>query len=169
MRKKTVVISALTPEANLKRKVRTHLKKLGFERTQTGALKPPSSSKETVRALHHEQRKAILKEQRHFLSETLPALSDHFANGDEIEPAKILPRIEIVEANTWQSDLFRLASLTWSVPVSAGFGRRLRYLVWDESNNKLMGIIALGDPVFKVGRMPCPLQRGTRRFPEQIR
>ncbi len=45
---------------------------------------------------------------------------------------------------------FRLASLTWSVPVSAGFARRLRYLVWDDNNQKLLGIIALGDPVFNL-------------------
>ncbi len=150
VKKKSVVISAFTLEAKLKRKIRAHLRKLGFERSQGGALKPPSSSKEAVRALHQEQRKAILKSQRRFLAEALPQLSKHFANGDEIDPRKVLPRLEIVEAGTWQSDLFRLASLTWSVPVSAGFGRRLRYLVWDDSNKKLLGIIALGDPVFNL-------------------
>jgi hypothetical protein len=36
------------------------------------------------------------------------------------------------------------------VPVSNGFGRRLRYLVWDTYNDKLMGIIAIGDPVFNL-------------------
>jgi hypothetical protein len=36
------------------------------------------------------------------------------------------------------------------VPVSNGFGRRLRYLVWDNHNNKLIGIIAIGDPVFNL-------------------
>lgn len=149
-KKKSVVVSAFTPEANLKRKVRTHLRKLGFERTDGGALKPPSSSKETIRALHQEQRKAILKGQRRFMTEALPTLSKHFANGDEVNPAKVLPRLELVESGTWQSDLFRLASLTWSVPVSAGFGRRLRYLVWDDNNKRLMGIIALGDPVFNL-------------------
>jgi hypothetical protein len=44
----------------------------------------------------------------------------------------------------------RLASLTWAVPVSNGFGRRLRYLVWDRNNNKLIGLIAIGDPVFNL-------------------
>jgi hypothetical protein len=150
MSKRSVVVSAFTPEANLKRKIRTHLQKLGFEKTQGRAFRPPSTSKETVRALHQEQRKAIIKDQRRFLSEALPPLSKHFANGDEIDPGKVVPRLEIVEAHTWQSDLFRLASLTWSVPVSAGFGRRLRYLVWDDNNQKLLGIIALGDPVFNL-------------------
>ena len=36
------------------------------------------------------------------------------------------------------------------MPVSNGFGRRLRYLVWDNHNNKLIGIIAIGDPVFNL-------------------
>ena len=46
--------------------------------------------------------------------------------------------------------MFRLASLTWSVPVSNGFGRRMRYLVWDQQNEKLIGLIAIGDPVFNL-------------------
>ena len=58
--------------------------------------------------------------------------------------------MERVVAGTWQAHLFRLASLTWSVPVSNGFGRRLRYLVWDRYNDKLIGIIAIGDPVFNL-------------------
>lgn len=46
--------------------------------------------------------------------------------------------------------MFRFASLTWSVPVSSGFGRRLRYLVWDGHNDKVIGVIAIGDPVFNL-------------------
>lgn len=65
-------------------------------------------------------------------------------------PASITPKLQLVESDTWEGDLFRLASLTWSVPVSNGFGRRLRFLVWDEHNGKLIGIIAIGDPVFNL-------------------
>jgi len=36
------------------------------------------------------------------------------------------------------------------VPVSEGFGRRIRFLVWDDSCNKLIGLIGLGDPVFNL-------------------
>jgi hypothetical protein len=61
-----------------------------------------------------------------------------------------MPALERIKGDTWQSDLFRLASLTWAVPVSHGFGRRLRYLVWDQHNNKLIGLIAIGDPVFNL-------------------
>jgi len=149
-KKKSVVVSAFSDEAKLKRKVRAHLRKLGFVNGGGGSFKPPSTSKETVRTLHQEQRKAILKEQRDFLRSALPSLSVHFANGCEVDPTKVSPRLELISADTWQSKLFRLASLSWSVPVSAGFGRRLRYLVWDDHNGKLIGIMALGDPVFNL-------------------
>ena len=148
--KKSIVISAFTPEANLKRKIRAHLRKLGFEKSNDGALMPPSSSKDTIRTLHQDQRNAILKTQRDFVLDMLPRLTRYFANGNEIDPTKIAPKIELIKADTWQAELFRLASLCWSVPVSAGFGRRLRYLVWDNHNDKLIGLMALGDPVFNL-------------------
>ena len=34
--------------------------------------------------------------------------------------------------------------------VWGGFGRRLRYLVWDGNKQKLIGLIAIGDPVFNL-------------------
>jgi hypothetical protein len=149
-KERAIVVSAFSPEATLKRKVRDHLRKLGFTRASDGALVSPSSSKEKIRSLHFEQRKARLKAQREFVRAALPDLLHFFANGSEVYPARIAPRLELIQAKSWQSDLFRLASLSWSVPVSAGFGRRLRYLVWDDSNGKLIGIIALGDPVFNL-------------------
>jgi len=147
---KSAVVAAFTPEAVLKRKIRAHLRKLGFQKGLRGALIPPSTSKETIRALHRAQRKSGLRAERLFVKRTLKQLQHHFAEGTEIDPSKVEPLLELIESGTWQSELFRLASLSWSVPVSAGYGRRLRYLVWDKSNNKLMGIIALGDPVFNL-------------------
>jgi hypothetical protein len=149
-KKKRAVVSVLTLEANLKRKVRSHLRRLGFATANEGAIKPPSLAKEGIRALHQEQRRSGLTSQKAFVLSALPKLIKHFADGSEVDPENIRPRLELVDAHTWQSDLFRLASLSWSVPVSAGFGRRLRYLVWDANNDKLIGIIALGDPVFNL-------------------
>lgn len=46
--------------------------------------------------------------------------------------------------------MFRIASLWWSVPVSRGFGRRFRVLIFDRSNGKLFGLLGLTDPVFNL-------------------
>jgi hypothetical protein len=144
------VVPAFSPEANLKRRIRAHLRTLGFTKDESGHLVAPTSSKESVRALHRVQRRERIRAQRDFIKEGLRSFRKHFAAGTDIDVACVAPRIELIDAETWQSDLFRLATLSWSVPVSVGFGRRLRYLVWDSHNAKLMGVLALGDPVFNL-------------------
>ena len=146
----TTVVRISSREANLKRRLRRHLTSLGFTKTKHGQLTPPGTDKEVIRSVHGLQRDDRLAASRQFISDQLPKLLKHFASGTDIVPASISPVLERVSAATWQGDLFRLASLTWSVPVSNGFGRRLRYLVWDGHNEKLVGIIAIGDPVFNL-------------------
>jgi hypothetical protein len=124
---------------------------LGFEKADDGSLKPPGNDKETVRKVHSEQRIDRLALSSTFIADRYAKLIKHFASGDDIDPARIRPVLQKISSESWETELFRLASLTWSVPVSNGFGRRIRYLVWDQSNEKLMGIIAIGDPVFNLG------------------
>jgi hypothetical protein len=97
MKMKAIVVSAFTPEARLKRRIREHLRKLGFQHGPDGVLTPPSSSKENIRALHFEQRRDRLKDQREFVKAALPKLETYFANGSEVEPGKIQPRLELIE------------------------------------------------------------------------
>lgn len=72
------------------------------------------------------------------------------ADGDQVNPAEIRPQLIQVEPNTLWSKLFRYACLHWSIPISQGYGRRLRFLILDESNGKLMGLFGLGDPVYAI-------------------
>lgn len=149
-KKQGKVVSVVSREAILKRKLRRHLSGLGFSKSETGELIFDGEGKEIVRSLHRVQREDRLKQNRDFIAKKSEKLLGYFANGNEIDPSRISPKIERVSSQTKYGDLFRLASLTWSVPVSNGFGRRLRYLVWDENTNKLMGLIAIGDPVFNL-------------------
>lgn len=146
----TKVITIAAREASLRRKVRRHLRNLGFSKSNQGALVISGNDKNLIRSLHRSQRDERIDANADFLSRNIPKLLDYFASGVEVDPASIKPVLERVSADTWQSDLFRLAALTWSVPVSNGFGRRLRFLVWDNHNNKLIGLIAIGDPVFNL-------------------
>lgn len=147
---KSVVINVNTREANLKRKLREHLHTLGFTKSEDGVLQAPGNTKDAIRTLHSAQREERLVANHNFIATKSAKLLKYFASGNDVDPTKISPVLERVSSNTVQGDLFRLAALSWSVPVSNGFGRRLRYLVWDESNGKLMGIIAIGDPVFNL-------------------
>ncbi len=143
-----IKISAL--DSHIKNRLRSHLRDLGYVKNRDGFLIPPGDSKEALRLLHRSQRIERLDKERPFIDSEWPILKSYFADGTEVSPSLIKPRLEQIQADTWQSKLFRLASLTWSVPVSQGFGRRLRFLVWDDNNNKLIGLIALTDPIFNL-------------------
>lgn len=144
------LITVSTREATLKRRFRHHLKSLGFHKADDGTLLPPGTGKDVVRTIRGAQRDDRLALNQKFLSERLPKLIKYFASGSDVDAAKISPVLQLIASDTWERDLFRLASLTWSVPVSNGFGRRLRFLVWDSHNDKLIGIFAIGDPVFNL-------------------
>jgi hypothetical protein len=137
-------------EIRLKKSIRAHLQAIGFSRANDGTLIPPSLDKESYRKIHSCQRMEKINEHRTWIADHWPKLSQYFASGGDIEVKSITPRLEVIQGGTWQSDLFRLASLYWQIPVSVGFGRRIRFLVWDDYNEKLIGIFALGDAVFNL-------------------
>lgn len=137
-------------EARLRREIRAHFRSLGFTKGLDGTLLPPCLDKDGYRQIHEHQRQERLTSERRFLEERSAPLLTHFANGRDIDVDRVAIRMIPIEHTTWQSDLFRLATLLWSVPVSMGFGRRLRYLIWDDYHEKLVGLLALGDPVFNL-------------------
>lgn len=75
-------------------------------------------------------------------------LLDYIADGSQVKQTKVSPKIIQVKRDSEEELLFRYAYLHWSIPVSAGYGRRLRFLVIDDANDKLIGILGLGDPVY---------------------
>jgi len=136
----------------LRLRVLDELSNTGFV-VQDNELRLPEGSdggKDTVRKLHWQQRQALLQKNLTFLSAWEDKLIDRFAEGAEVDPAAVHPAVVPV-VDEADAALFRMASLHWSVPVSQGYGRRTRFLVLDQSNNKLIGIFALGDPVFNLG------------------
>ncbi len=132
----------------LRRLVTDSLRKQGF-RVSRGQLIPPANrTKDDVRSRHDlavqhkvgKARKSLARHERELLA--------RIADGREVEPENVRPLLVEVEPDSKDELLFRYASLHWSIPVSSGYGRRLRFLILDRDNEKLMGIIGLGDPVF---------------------
>lgn len=121
------------------------LESLGFSFDEQGELIPPKSNKEAIKLLHKPAREIKLREGQDWIKCKLPRYRHYFADGQDISPEYVKPiLIEVTE--NWQNDLFRLARYYWSLPYSFGFGRRLRYLLLDENNNKLIGIFGLQSP-----------------------
>ena len=107
-------------------------------------------SKNFIRHRHNQQRNERLDQELNFIKRRAAPLLRHFAEGTEISPDAIRPQLIEVEQRTEHADLFRLASLLWSIPTSRGYGRRMRFLVVDQQNQRLIGILGLGDPVFNL-------------------
>jgi len=134
-------------EQALREKVLEHIERMGLRGYQNGESSSPT--KDGVRQLHRAHREQFLTREFSALRPRIDRLLPLIADGREVVPEKISPAIVMVE-NEHDSLLFRLATLIWSVPVSRGYGRRMRFLVIDQANQKLMGIFALGDPVFNL-------------------
>lgn len=122
----------------------------GFRVTESGLKIPRNPAKSTIRRLHSLSVKSRRAEGFKQLGKKENSLLSHFADGAEIELLKVQPEIRLVKSGSFDEILFRYTSLHWSIPVSSGYGRRIRYLVIDKNNGKLMGIFGLGDPVYSM-------------------
>ena len=131
----------------LRAQIKSSLKEQGFRVTRAGVAIPDGAEKDTLRKLHATA-VAHLVERGSALKSKEPSLISHIADGREIVPNRIAPRLVQVLPDTEDELLFRYIALHWSIPVSSGYGRRVRFLVRDEDTGKVMGIIGLGDPVF---------------------
>lgn len=137
-------------EARLKRRVKNELAAYKFSVQRGSIVKPALDTKSEVREFHSPARHEKYEANRKFVEENEQALIEDFADGEDINVKELWPKLEVVESETESGDLFRFATLLWSVPVSEGFGRRVRFLVRDEHTDKLLGLFALGDPVFNL-------------------
>ena len=130
----------------LRSEIRCHLESIGLN----GSRPHGSLSKDAIRDMHRFHREAARQRIHRALGNKIDLFLEEIANGDEVDPEKIRPELVEARSDARTGELFRFASLLWSIPVSQGYGRRLRYLVKDRANGKLIGIFALGDPVFNL-------------------
>jgi len=131
---------------NIKNLIYKELKEAGFKFNRYEIIPPDLSNKDKLRKAHQSAKLHLLQQNSKWILNNEKKLIEYFANGKDVFPEKIEPELVLVDSKE-KSNLFRYASYTWSIPISNGFGRRLRYLVMDKSNNKIIGIIGLTDPV----------------------
>ena len=140
-------------DSRLRVKVLGHLRQQGFKVSDAGILAPVATEKHRQRALHLEAVQAQRERARAALARLEPKFLARLATGQEVDPARITPRLLLItDRRSEDGLLWRWCSLHWSIPVSSGYGRRLRFLVVDEGHrDKVMGLIGLADPVFALG------------------
>ena len=131
---------------SIKAEISRSLLQLGFTTNGDKLVAPILTDKASIRDYHRTAVGHVLRKNLLWIAKNETKLFEYFADGSEVDPLRIYPSLKLVESE-FDNALFRYATYTWSVPVSKGFGRRMRYLVFDESNGKLIGLIGLTDPV----------------------
>ena len=135
----------------LKRLLLRSLKEQGFRVVGSRLLPPADLSKDSLRQLHQTAVAHKVERSKPGLFRYQDELQQQIASGSDVVPEKIRPILVEVQSDSREELLFRYATLHWSIPVSSGYGRRLRFLVIDEHNEKLIGVLGLGDPIFNLG------------------
>lgn len=135
----------------LRRDVRTALRAQGFTLKRNLIVPPELDNKQALRDLHVSAVRHRVQRARNGLRRHEPWLVERLAESRQVDVETFAPRLVAVDRHSREELLFRWAALHWSIPVSPGYGRRLRFLVLDDANDKLVGLIGLGDPVFALG------------------
>ena len=133
----------------IKTKLISVLEKQGFNYNK-GMIEIKGKSKRTLRRLNKTAVDHLLQKNKELIKRyDKEFISKYIANGNEIDPISIRPKLVAFDSlDNEKNNLFNWVKLHWSIPISAGYGRRLRYLVFDDYNDKLVGIIGLADPVY---------------------
>ncbi len=137
-------------KSGLRKLVEDHLESQGFVVHNGRLISAVVVDKANLRLMHQ----TAVSEKRSRAEIPLKKYEDrfleHIASTAELNPAEIRPTLHLIkDKNSFDAKLWRWCSLHWSIPVSSGYGRRLRFLVRDAGHaGALMGVIGLGDPVF---------------------
>lgn len=136
--------------ARLRARVEGHLTSLGFQVSNGCLLAPVAQDKDQLRALHADAAKVLRERSRGTLARHEDRFVARLAHGTEIVPERIQPAlVPIADRRGPDGLLWRWCSLHWSIPVSSGYGRRMRFLVVDRGHDdKVIGLIGLADPVY---------------------
>lgn len=135
---------------NLKLAIAKSIRKQGFDFRGGRIHHDQEQDKTAVRNLHQIAVAHKRSEEKRYLHQYENDLLQHIADGSEVSVPDIEPELVLVEQKTDEALLFRYIQLHWSIPISNGYGRRLRFLVRDRSNGKVIGIIGLSDPVYSL-------------------
>ena len=135
----------------LRTRILRSLEEQGFEFRDERLAPPDMADKQLLRTLHRDAVAQNRMRSRSGLERHEARLLQYIAGGSEVVPEAIRPLMVLVRPGTEDELLFRYARLHWSIPISAGYGRRLRFVIYDEANGKLIGLLGMCDPVFGLG------------------
>ncbi len=134
-------------QSALLRQINKTLRSQGYD-LSNGTFSLTNNDRENLRQTHALARKERLAEQTAFIHDHRLVIKEHMIDGGELSIEKISPRLIQVTAQSKWADIFRWWNYVWwSVPYESAYGRQMRYLVWDQHHEAVIGLIGLQSPI----------------------
>lgn len=110
-------------------------------------LQVESGNKDYIRDLHLQAKRCLSEKKLKSLREEYSKkYKKYFIQPSELQITNIKPILINVDVDPLWSSIFSLVRYTWSMPFSKGYGRRLRYIVFDDYHGSVIGIIGFQSP-----------------------
>lgn len=122
----------------LKRRISAAHKK--FQRAVSGG------DKNAIRQLHVLSKNLVSQDIYPDIWQLYNKHFDKFLSGRELDPERIQPSLKLVEAGSDWEEIFKVVRHTWSIPYSKGYGRRMRFIVYDEYHESVIGVLGFQSP-----------------------
>jgi len=114
-------------------------------------VRPPRDDKETYKQLQTFSKMEQIQLHKNFLLENLKKVRKYAKSGSAINPSEIKLELKLVRENSLEEILFRWWNFVWwSLPYQRGYGRMLRFIVWDSAHDIPFGLISLQSPILKI-------------------
>lgn len=133
---------------DLRQQVKLILKKQGYFVKPSGLFVLKNDDREAKRKAHDLAKAERITKHENFILEKSNLIKPFLIDGKSLNIKKIEPEFIEVESGTEQEDLFRWWNLIWwSLPYERGYGRQMRFMIWDKYHNAPIGLIGLQSPI----------------------
>lgn len=141
------LVQEISNSQTLRRKINKTLRSQGYA-ISNGTFLLTRDDRGHLRHTHALARTERLREQTAFIHGLQSDVQKHMINGRELSVEDIAPKLIQVKARSHWESLFRWWNYVWwSVPYESAYGRQMRYLVWDQYHQAVIGLIGLHSPI----------------------
>ncbi len=133
--------------SSLIRKINYTLRMQGYDISK-GMFSLTRGDRENLRRTHALAKRERIARKIPFIRDHTIFIQDHMIDGKDLRIEDISPRlIPVVKTSHWET-LFRWWNYVWwSMPYEAAYGRQMRYIVWDQHHQAVIGLIGLHSPL----------------------
>ena len=133
--------------SSLRRQINHTLRRQGYD-VSNGVFSLTRTDRETLRQTHALAKKERIARQTAFLHDHTAFIHERMIDGKDLSIEKILPKLIPVTAMSHWETIFRWWNYVWwSMPYESAYGRQMRYVVWDQYHQAVIGLIGLHSPI----------------------